>query len=632
MSTEQSPAAEGSAEKTPRGGGQTYLRLLRYTGRYWLIFLLGTLGWLLHSAAEIAFVDLMGYITDVIAQNSSDATARADGVGMPSGGIVATLGQSLFTEELSSHYWVVIPVTLLVIAVVRGIGYLIGSYGLAYVSNHLVHSLRVDLLTKFLYLPFRFFDASMGGHLVSTVTYNVAQVTAAGTKAVKTILQQGSMVIGFMAYLLYLNWKLTLVFIAIIPLIAWLVSVVSRRFRVLSHRIQASMGDLTHVTHEVVNGYEEVRMFGGSTSETARMHKTSIANTRQNMKMALAEGVSNPVVMLLVSSAFGVIIAVMLHPSMLREMTAGNFFSFLIASGMLIKPIRALTEVNSVVQRGIAAAESIFDVLDSEQELDQGQVVKRSVEGRFVFDNVSFHYCNSERDVLNQISFTVEPGESIALVGSSGAGKTTLVSLIPRFYNHTGGTITLDGVPLEEYTLENLRSHIALVSQRVTLFNDTVYNNIAYGELTGTPLEKVREAARFAHADEFIQGLEHGYETLVGDDGVMLSGGQRQRIAIARALLKNAPILILDEATSALDTESERHIQAALEQLMKGRTTFVIAHRLSTIESADRILVVEEGTLVEAGSHQQLLAANGRYAQLHHTQFNGASADTAAVG
>ncbi len=341
MSTEQSPAAEGSAEKPPRGGGQTYLRLLRYTGRYWLIFLLGTLGWLLHSAAEIAFVDLMGYITDVIAQNSSDATARADGVGLPSGGIVATLGQSLFTEEMSSHYWVVIPVTLLVIAVVRGIGYLIGSYGLAYVSNHLVHSLRVDLLTKFLYLPFRFFDASMGGHLVSTVTYNVAQVTAAGTKAVKTILQQGSMVIGFMAYLLYLNWKLTLVFIAIIPLIAWLVSVVSRRFRVLSHRIQASMGDLTHVTHEVVNGYEEVRMFGGSTSETARMHKTSIANTRQNMKMALAEGVSNPVVMLLVSSAFGVIIAVMLHPSMLREMTAGNFFSFLIASGMLIKPIRA---------------------------------------------------------------------------------------------------------------------------------------------------------------------------------------------------------------------------------------------------------------------------------------------------
>lgn len=630
MSTQQPQPAEGSAESSARGGAQTYLRLLRYTGRYWVIFLIGTLGWLLHSAAEIAFVDLMGYITDVIAQNSADGAGRGAGAGLPQGGFVASLGQGLFPTAMADQYWLVIPASLFIIAVVRGIGYLIGSYGLAYVSNHLVHSLRVDLLTKFLYLPFRFFDASMGGHLVSTVTYNVTQVTAAGTKAVKTILQQGSMVVGFMGYLLYLNWKLTLIFLAVIPFIAWLVKIVSKRFRVLSHRIQASMGDLTHVTHEVVNGYEEVRMFGGGSSETERMHRTSIANTRQNMKMALAEGVSNPTVMLLVSTAFGAIIAVMLHPSMLREMTAGNFFSFLIASGMLIKPIRALTEVNSVVQRGIAAADSIFDVLDSEQELDEGTVEKPQITGRFEFDNVSFHYCNSDRDVLNQISFTVEPGESIALVGSSGAGKTTLVSLIPRFYNHTGGSITLDGVPIEAFTLENLRSHIALVSQRVTLFNDTIYNNIAYGELAGTPLEKVREAARFAHADEFIQQLEHGYETLVGDDGVMLSGGQRQRIAIARALLKDAPILILDEATSALDTESERHIQAALEQLMKGRTTFVIAHRLSTIESADRILVVEEGTLVESGSHAELLAADGRYAQLHNTQFNGAASTTAA--
>jgi len=622
MSSQQPQPAEGSAESSARGGAQTYLRLLRYTGRYWVIFLIGTLGWLLHSAAEIAFVDLMGYITDVIAQNSADGNASG---GLPEGGFVSSIGQSLFPAAMADQYWLVIPASLFLIAVVRGVGYLIGSYGLAYVSNHLVHSLRVDLLTKFLYLPFRFFDAAMGGHLVSTVTYNVSQVTAAGTKAVKTILQQGSMVVGFMAYLFYLNWKLTLIFIAVIPFIAWLVSVVSKRFRLLSHRIQASMGDLTHVTHEVVNGYEEVRMFGGSGSEAARMHRTSIANTRQNMKMALAEGVSNPTVMLLVSTAFGAIIAIMLHPSMLREMTAGNFFSFLIASGMLIKPIRALTEVNSVVQRGIAAADSIFDVLDSEQELDEGDVTRSEIEGRFVFDDVSFRYCNSDRDVLRQINFVVEPGESIALVGSSGAGKSTLVNLIPRFYNHTGGSITLDGVPIEAFTLENLRSHIALVSQRVTLFNDTIYNNIAYGELAGTPLEKVREAARFAHADEFIQQLEHGYQTLVGDNGVMLSGGQRQRIAIARALLKDAPILILDEATSALDTESERHIQAALEQLMRGRTSFVIAHRLSTIENADRILVVEEGMLVESGSHSELLATGGRYAQLHQTQFSGAA-------
>jgi subfamily B ATP-binding cassette protein MsbA len=312
----------------------------------------------------------------------------------------------------------------------------------------------------------------------------------------------------------------------------------------------------------------------------------------------------------------------MLNPAILDTMTTGSFITFLVASGMLIKPIRQLTEVNSDVQKGIAAAESIFEVLDAEEEIDAGTVELRSVSGKFEFKNINFNYGNSDRPVLKDINFSVNPGQTIALVGSSGSGKTSLVNLIPRFYNHIEGNILLDGVDVNDFTLANLRQHIAIVSQNVTLFNDSIFNNIAYGELANSSAHKVEAAASIAHAHEFIENLSEGYSTHIGDDGVMLSGGQRQRIAIARAVLKNAPVLILDEATSALDTDSERHIQAALEELMKDRTTFVIAHRLSTVEKADHILVMENGSIVEQGSHIDLLASAGRYAQLYHNQFD----------
>jgi subfamily B ATP-binding cassette protein MsbA len=607
--------------QTVSDGATTYLRLLKYVRRYWLAFMVSVFGLVLHSFAEVAFVDLLGFITDTVG-NLTSTSADASAKSLPTTGITATLADGLLGDLMVDHSWLVIPFFLVVISVLRGIGYLVGSYGLAYVSNYLVHALRTDLFEKYLQLPFCFFDRSMSGHLVSVVTFNVQQVTQACTKALKTLLQQGSLVIGLLGYLFYVNWKLTLFFIAVMPLIALLVSVVSKRFRLISTRIQSAMGDVTHVTQEVVNGYQEVRMFGASDNERERMMLASHSNRRQNMKMALTEGVSNPLVMLLVSLAFGAITGFMLSPSILDTMSTGSFITFLVASGMLIKPIRQITEINSDIQKGIAAAESIFEILDAEPEIDNGAVELDSVQGGFEFKDINFQYSSNSRMILQDINFSVKPGETIALVGSSGSGKTTLVSLIARFYNLAEGRIFLDGNDINALKLNNLRGHIAQVSQNVTLFNDTVLNNIAYGMLSDCSLADVKAAATIAHADEFIEQLSEGYQTHIGDDGVMLSGGQRQRIAIARAVLKNAPVLILDEATSALDTDSERHIQAALEELMKSRTTFVIAHRLSTVEKADRILVMEKGRIVEQGSHQELLDLDGRYSQLYNNQFS----------
>ena len=598
-------------------GFQTYLRLLRYVGRYWLAFLVSVLGLFMHSAAEIAFVDLLGYITDTVGAMTSEGQADS---GLPSAGITASIANLFISGSNLERGAIVIPVFLIIISLVRGLGYLIGSYGLAYVSNFLVHALRIDILSKYLHLPSDFFNRSMSGHLVSVVTFNVQQVTEAGTRAIKTMLQQGSLVLGLLGYLFYVNWKLTLFFIAVMPLIAFLVSIVSKRFRLISKRIQSAMGDVTHVTQEVVNGHQEVRMFGGTDTELARMSEASHNNRKQNMKMAFTEGVSNPLVMIIVSLAFAAITAVMLSPTILASMTTGSFITFLVASGMLVKPIRQLTEVNSAIQRGIAASQSIFEVLDADSEIDTGTIELDSVKGGFEFRDINFSY-NPDKSVLEDINFEVKPGETIALVGSSGSGKSSLVNLIPRFYNIDQGSILLDGSNINAYSLTSLRQQIAIVSQRVTLFNGSVYSNISYGDLRDCSSEQVMAAAKMANADEFIKNLPQGYDTLIGDDGVMLSGGQRQRIAIARAILKDAPILILDEATSALDTDSERYIQAALESLIKNRTTFVIAHRLSTIEKADRILVMESGRIIEQGSHKDLLSQAGRYTQLHNQAF-----------
>jgi subfamily B ATP-binding cassette protein MsbA len=599
-------------------GFQTYLRLLRYVGRYWLAFLISVLGLFMHSAAEIAFVDLLGYITDTVGSMSATTNTASS---VPSAGITSSIAGAFYGESSMVKAAVVIPLFLILISIVRGLGYLIGSYGLAYVSNFLVHALRTDILNKYLHLPSDFFNRSMSGHLVSVVTFNVQQVTEAGTKAIKTLLQQGSLVMGLLGYLFYINWKLTLFFIAVMPFIAFLVSIVSKRFRIISKRIQSAMGDVTQVTQEVVNGHQEVRMFGAEAVEQSRMALASHSNRRQNMKMAFTEGLSNPLVMLIVSLAFAAITAFMLSPAILSSMTAGSFITFLVASGMLVKPIRQLTEINSAIQRGIAAAQSIFEVLDADSEIDTGTVELSSAKGDFEFRDLSFSYKSSKKQVLLDIDFTVAAGETVALVGSSGSGKSTLVNLIPRFYRLEQGSIWLDGMDIKDYSLASLRQQIAVVSQKVTLFNGSIFSNIAYGDLANKSVEQVKAAAQMANADKFINNLPEGYDTLIGDDGVMLSGGQRQRIAIARAILKDAPILILDEATSALDTDSERFIQAALDGLIKDRTTFVIAHRLSTVEKADRILVMESGRIIEQGSHEELLSLSGRYAQLYNQEF-----------
>ncbi|MFO7704950.1 MAG: lipid A export permease/ATP-binding protein MsbA, partial [Halopseudomonas sp.] len=481
------------------------------------------------------------------------------------------------------------------------------------------HDLRTSLFNNFLTLPNQYFDNHNSGHLVSRVTFNTTMVTGAATDAIKVVFREGMTVIFLFAYLLWMNWKLTLVLMAILPVIGLMVNSTSKKFRKQSKKIQTAMGDVTHVTSETITGYRVVRSFGGEQYETERFDKASEANRQRGLKMTRTGAVFTPTLQLVTYGAMAFVMFLVLY--LRGDATAGDLVSYITAAGLLPKPVRQLSEVSANIQKGIAAAESIFEQLDEEPETDTGTVEIDRVSGRIAVKGLKFSYPNTDKLVLDDINFTIEPGQMVALVGRSGSGKSTLASLIPRFYQHTEGEILIDGVDVADYKLRNLRRHIALVTQHVTLFNDTVANNIAYGDLAGAPRDAIEEATEKAYAKEFIDKLPHGLDTMVGENGVLLSGGQRQRLAIARALLKNAPLLILDEATSALDTESERHIQAALDRVMEGRTTLVIAHRLSTIEKADIIMVMDQGRIVERGSHAELIAQKGYYARLHSMQF-----------
>ena len=504
----------------------------------------------------------------------------------------------------------------------RGLGTFIGTYSLAYIARQVIHGIRVDLFEKLQQLPASFFKSSSSGQLLAKLTYNVEQVTEAVTEAVKIGLREGMTVLGLFGYMLYLNWKLTLVFFATAPLIGLVVLFAAKRMRRQARGIQESVGDVADSASEAIRGYEVVRIFGGTEFENKRFRSASDQNRKQFMKLTVTQELNSPIVQVLVAIALAVLLFVAMHPTVLTGMSTGGFVAFLTAAGLITKPLRLLTDVNTKIQRGIAASEGVFAVMDEPIEVDAGSIELGRAVGDLKFSELSFAYPGTQDDALKQIDLDIPAGTTVALVGKSGSGKSTLVSLLPRFNDGWRGELLLDGQAIESCTLESLREQIALVNQQVVLFNGTIADNIAYGALASSTPEQIKVAAEAAHVMEFVERLPNGLETEIGEGGVLLSGGQRQRIAIARAILKNAPILILDEATSALDTESERHIQEALDEVVKGRTTLIIAHRLSTIEKADLIVVMDQGHIVERGTHAELLALNGAYAQLHRMQFS----------
>ncbi|KRT55676.1 lipid A export permease/ATP-binding protein MsbA [endosymbiont of Ridgeia piscesae] len=489
------------------------------------------------------------------------------------------------------------------------------------VSTRVVMDLRNQIFDKLLCLPNRFYDDNPTGTVLSKVTFNVEQVAAASTEVLIVLVRDSVAVLGLVGYMLWLNWRLTLVVFLLAPIIVLIVRLISKRLRRLSHSIQSSMGEMTHVLEEAIQGNQVIKLFGGQAYESGRFREISNWVRRYHMKRVAAASISSPAgQMVMVLGLAGMLYFASIQ-SLNDQLSVGSFVSFIAAIVMLLSPLKKLIRINEQLQQGLAAAESVFDLVDEPSEADQGQRPIERLSGQIHFERIHFSYQGASEPALRDIDLKIATGETVALVGPSGSGKSTLASLLPRFYELNQGRILLDGIDCREMPLAQLRNNIALVSQDVTLFNDTVEANIAYGLMRGTPRDKVLEAARAAHAIEFIEQMPDGIETLIGEDGTRLSGGQRQRLAIARALLKDAPILILDEATSALDNESERYIQEALQTLTQNRTTLIIAHRLSTIESADRILVMEQGRIIEQGDHTSLMARNGVYRTLYDTQF-----------